>query len=578
MRHISLQMANPEYRPVALPEAMSSGFQPSEADVRVNVLWFASLVLSLTTASFSILVKQWLREYLAVKNPSPLARLRLRHYRYPALEQWKVFEIAAFLPLVQQLALSLFFVGLCYFTASVHESVGYTTLPLVTGWAFCFSMITILPVFFPRCPYRTAPTKSLHMLITHSMKRAAQWLYLRKSLQQHSLDGTLKWLWSLIDYSNARCSEADENFVVRRSEADLDILADVDALHSNDDLLSTVILESLQQVHEPSWNNLVALILRIVGHRLQRQEEELAADLPQLLDLRGLSYSAYVGIINILCHAIRMHILSPKQPSSRISDFPETVRVLYILFSPTHHLPQVATTSSIPGVLYVHGIDLIRLLAYGCSLSADSGSSLALFFEGMQMRAEDLDWGLDKSLQYVEIVMDTVFDTARSRTDVLIPAGNFTLDGEMAAWPWHCWPTLACYAATELLANITRRTIHPSLPTAAGNNVRPPLSPPVVPSVTRDVLTTTVATNCRFVGALESMWYLANKSIFIPSGFLSAIEDCLSQNECTSALLKTLSQLPIRVVTRVCRRMAIECRMRELEGLCSFHHCATGPT
>ncbi|KAI0795308.1 hypothetical protein BC629DRAFT_1286934, partial [Irpex lacteus] len=155
MRHISLQMANPEYRPVALPEVMSSGFQPSEADVRVNVLWFASLVLSLTTASFSILVKQWLREYLAVKNPSPLARLRLRHYRYPALEQWKVFEIAAFLPLVQQLALSLFFVGLCYFTASVHESVGYTTLPLVTGWAFCFSMITILPVFFPRCPYRT---------------------------------------------------------------------------------------------------------------------------------------------------------------------------------------------------------------------------------------------------------------------------------------------------------------------------------------------------------------------------------------------------------------------------------------
>ncbi|KAI0826297.1 hypothetical protein BC629DRAFT_1578683 [Irpex lacteus] len=75
------------------------------------------LTLSLVSASFSILVKQWLQEYLAGEYTSPQARVRIRHFRYPGLDDWKVFEIAAALPLVLQLSLALFFVGLCFFTA-----------------------------------------------------------------------------------------------------------------------------------------------------------------------------------------------------------------------------------------------------------------------------------------------------------------------------------------------------------------------------------------------------------------------------------------------------------------------------
>ena len=99
-----------------------------------------------------MLVKQWLREYMAFESSAPQARLRVRHYRYLALQRWQVFEIAAVLPgpLFQQLALGLFFVGLCYFTASVHESTGRTTLPLVSAWAFLFITVTLLPAFFPQ--------------------------------------------------------------------------------------------------------------------------------------------------------------------------------------------------------------------------------------------------------------------------------------------------------------------------------------------------------------------------------------------------------------------------------------------
>ncbi|KAI0705168.1 hypothetical protein BC835DRAFT_1261449, partial [Cytidiella melzeri] len=130
-------------------------FQPTLNAVRVNILWFASLVLSLISASFGILVKQWLREYLAGEYTSPHARLRVRHFRNPGLADWKVFEIAGLLPLMLQLALALFLIGLCFFTADIHATVGHTTLPLVAGWAFLFVAALSAPALSPRCPYKT---------------------------------------------------------------------------------------------------------------------------------------------------------------------------------------------------------------------------------------------------------------------------------------------------------------------------------------------------------------------------------------------------------------------------------------
>lgn len=130
-------------------------FEPPVWAIRVNVLWFTSLLLSLASASFGILVKQWLREYMAIEYTVPQQRLRARQYRYPALAQWKVFEIAAFLPLLLQLSLGLFFAGLCFFTAAVHRSVGRTTTPLVCAWAFLLFATTIAPLFSPRCPFKT---------------------------------------------------------------------------------------------------------------------------------------------------------------------------------------------------------------------------------------------------------------------------------------------------------------------------------------------------------------------------------------------------------------------------------------
>ncbi|KAI0342326.1 hypothetical protein BDW22DRAFT_1330803, partial [Trametopsis cervina] len=135
--------------------ASAPAFTPTPNAIRINVLWFSSLILSLATASFSLLVKQWLREYMKFVTSFPQGRLRVRTFRREGLETWKVLSIAACLPLLLQLALALFFVGLCCYTAELHASVRNTALPLVAGWAFVFFFVTVSPLFSAHCPYKT---------------------------------------------------------------------------------------------------------------------------------------------------------------------------------------------------------------------------------------------------------------------------------------------------------------------------------------------------------------------------------------------------------------------------------------
>ncbi|GJE99260.1 hypothetical protein PsYK624_155120 [Phanerochaete sordida] len=128
--------------------------------LRVNGLWFASLIVCLSAASFGMLVKQWLIEYMAMEWISPEERLRARQYRYAGVKAWRVFEIAAMLPLLLHLSLGLFFLGLCFYTAAANKTVGRSTLPLVMGWAF-FALLTVFaPLASPRCPYKITLLKT----------------------------------------------------------------------------------------------------------------------------------------------------------------------------------------------------------------------------------------------------------------------------------------------------------------------------------------------------------------------------------------------------------------------------------
>ncbi|KAI0790188.1 hypothetical protein BC629DRAFT_1593316 [Irpex lacteus] len=197
-------------------------------------------------------VKQWLREFLAAENP----HLRLDSVASLTLSRLSNGSVRdrAVLPLLLQLALALFFAGLCFFTASVHASVEYTTLPLVLGWTFCFCTVTVLPLFHPRCPYRTALLKtgvqSVHRFIGRVAKAASVTC---RTILSHSPRGSQRRLkerllakvekpltrWS------AFLADQDEARMMTHTEKDIEILGTVDSIQSDDELLNTAIAEAM---------------------------------------------------------------------------------------------------------------------------------------------------------------------------------------------------------------------------------------------------------------------------------------------------------------------------------------------
>ncbi|KAF9560950.1 hypothetical protein CPC08DRAFT_762346 [Agrocybe pediades] len=114
-------------------------FTPAASSVRVNVLWFMSLVLSLTTVLVGIISLQWIREHQSYPALSPKEVYALLHMRTQSLRQWHVPSIFRTLPILLQIALALFLVGLIDFllpfgnkiAAPISVMIGITLLFLL---------------------------------------------------------------------------------------------------------------------------------------------------------------------------------------------------------------------------------------------------------------------------------------------------------------------------------------------------------------------------------------------------------------------------------------------------------------
>lgn len=253
--------------------------------IRVNGLWFASLVCSLATASIGMLVKQWLREFLAVGWISPRERLRARQYRAPALDTWLIQEIAAFLPILLQISLALFFVGLCFFTAAINEQINLSTLPLVCAWAFFVVITTLAPLLSPRCPFKTPLLKYLtRTLRTRIFNRLRERLHIPPS-------------------------EEEGEFIVRK-QGDLDVLLSVDEVMGSDDGLLysmwTVIQESTF-----SPEDAIRFVHTMVDRRVGQVAAEEKAMCPQTpdddIELQALSSTAQGMLNDVLSLTLRRY-------------------------------------------------------------------------------------------------------------------------------------------------------------------------------------------------------------------------------------------------------------------------------
>ena len=81
-------------------------------------MWFLSLVISLASALLGILAKQWIREYLTWDKATalPKTNIRVRQVRFEAWEDWHTPAIISAIPVLLEVAIILFVMGLVLFT------------------------------------------------------------------------------------------------------------------------------------------------------------------------------------------------------------------------------------------------------------------------------------------------------------------------------------------------------------------------------------------------------------------------------------------------------------------------------
>ena len=332
---------------VTSPPPASSPFVAPAWAPRVNGLWFASLIVSLAASSLGMLVKSWLREYLAGDWASPQMQLRARQYRQPALASWKVFEIAAALPLLIQVSLGLFFAGLCLFTKSVDERMFWTSVPLVGAWALFFLVTTFAPLVSPRCPYKIF---LIRRLLTHTRNLslagvAFAFAKLPPVLPLHSHISSK--LLAKLEHEQAESSasgvEKEEENVVFSARNDKSILLEIDETMMDDGELGTIC--EAYRSSRPNPEEVITFILELIHRRLDLQGEEMpTSPLSSVLDLSRLSLGAYQALMKTVSSLIQYNttILMRDDSPTWLGD-----AVILLLSNSPYALPEEAHASLI---------------------------------------------------------------------------------------------------------------------------------------------------------------------------------------------------------------------------------------
>ncbi|KAI0712008.1 hypothetical protein C8Q76DRAFT_571998, partial [Earliella scabrosa] len=163
LRQISAQLQAP-YGNATQPAFVQPGpdaasrFDITQSGIVLNVLWFSSLILSLSTATIGIMVKQWTNEFRVGLSGSSMELARLRQLRLNRLIKWRVASIVALLPLLLQLSLVLFFIGLLVLLWSLHATVALQATILIGVVVTFIFGAPILAAFSGDCAFVSPPT------------------------------------------------------------------------------------------------------------------------------------------------------------------------------------------------------------------------------------------------------------------------------------------------------------------------------------------------------------------------------------------------------------------------------------
>ncbi|KZT72297.1 hypothetical protein DAEQUDRAFT_29345 [Daedalea quercina L-15889] len=226
---------------------VQEGGKVAATSVVINALWFLALLLSLAAASIGITVKQWLSQYIVSESIAPRQRARIWLLRHDSLVAWRVPEIIASLPLLLQLALGFFLVGIVILLWTMNRVVSVIVMAPVAILLLFTIATAFIPTFVPGCPYKSQQAWWLYRLLrrftlfdgTIGRHLKGRWRFLLDALR--SIQPTKDWT----DRENHWLRQ-DRHEVSRRYQ-DLKVLVAADKLMRDDTFMESVILPSLQE-------------------------------------------------------------------------------------------------------------------------------------------------------------------------------------------------------------------------------------------------------------------------------------------------------------------------------------------
>ncbi|KAH9059652.1 hypothetical protein EDB87DRAFT_1831967 [Lactarius vividus] len=157
LAQISQQLSNSN---TTVGSSIQSNFDPPTSVVFINSVWFLSLVLSLTCALMATLLQHWARRYSHIVQGkyTPLHHARIHEYFSQGANKFGISEFVEVLHVFLHLSVFLFFAGLAVFAFRGNHIVAYCTLAIVGLCAFLYIVLSLLPLRFHDCPYRTPLT------------------------------------------------------------------------------------------------------------------------------------------------------------------------------------------------------------------------------------------------------------------------------------------------------------------------------------------------------------------------------------------------------------------------------------
>lgn len=184
----------------ALHPNQNNAFDTPIFAIRINTFWFLSLILALSTVSLGLLCKQWIREHRRdTPSASPKETLELRQIRYDSLEKWGVLTLLSTLPLILQLALILFFVGLLDLLWSLDYIVASLSTLAIAISVLILWTTTILPCYYLLMSPSVVSSDNVYIC---PYKSPQAWLNYRVSRAFFSL-----FKKDMMDYSNWASSD-----------------------------------------------------------------------------------------------------------------------------------------------------------------------------------------------------------------------------------------------------------------------------------------------------------------------------------------------------------------------------------